>query len=214
MGVEVRLRSAVANVEGQTVRFKDGTTLDAATVVWAAGVRGALLGDALGVELGRGARVKVTPELHLPDHPEVFVIGDMAYLEGYTNGVAYPMVAQVAIQQGKQAARNILTSVRHTPAEPFVYRDKGQMATIGRRSAVLDAFGIKLTGFLAWLGWLFVHILYLIGFRNRLVVLTNWAYNYFTWGGGVRLISWTERMPDAATATEEARVVHHADVAA
>jgi NADH dehydrogenase len=193
MGVEVKLHAAVAAVDGDTITFKDGTQLSSSTVVWAAGVRAAELVDALGLAVGRGARVKVTPELNLPDRPEVFVIGDMAYLEGYKGGQAYPMVAQVAMQMGTQAARNILALAERRPLAPFHYFDKGQMATIGRRAAVFDAFGIRLTGFFAWIGWLFVHIIYLIGFRNRLIVLTNWAYNYFTYDRGVRLITGQER---------------------
>jgi NADH dehydrogenase len=188
MGVEVRLNSAVAAVEDARVVFKDGATVAASTVVWAAGVRAAQLSDALDVMRARGARVPVAPTLNLPDRPEVFVVGDMAYLEGYHGG-AYPMVAQVAMQMGKQAGRNILADLRREARQPFRYFDKGQMATIGRRAAVLDAFGVRLGGFLAWLGWLFIHIMYLVGFRNRLVVLTNWAYNYFTYDRGVRLIT-------------------------
>jgi NADH dehydrogenase len=173
--------------------FKDGTQLISHRVVWAAGVRSAELTDALGLPVGRSARVKITPELNLPDRPEVFVIGDMAYLEGYKGGQAYPMVAQVAMQMGKQAAHNILALIERRPLDAFHYFDKGQMATIGRRAAVFDAFGIRLSGFFAWVGWLFVHIIYLIGFRNRLVVLTNWAYSYFTYDRAVRVISGAER---------------------
>ena len=197
MGVEVKLRTAVAKVEDDTVAFKDGTTLDSSTVVWAAGVRAAQLADELGVAQSRGARVKITPELHLPDRPEVFVIGDMAYLESYKSGQAYPMVAQVAMQMGKQAAHNILALIDGQPPRAFHYFDKGQMATIGRRAAVFDAFGIRMVGFFAWVGWLFVHLIYLIGFRNRLVVLTNWAYNYFTYDRAVRLIAGAERKVDS-----------------
>jgi NADH:ubiquinone reductase (H+-translocating) len=193
MGVEVKLRTAVASVGDDSVSFKDGTTLQSSTVVWAAGVRAAELVDALGLALGRGARVKVTPELNLPERPEVFVIGDMAYLEGFKDGQPYPMVAQVAMQMGKAAARNILARLNDQPLRPFHYFDKGQMATIGRRAAVFDAFGIRMAGFFAWIGWLFVHIIYLIGFRNRLVVLTNWAYSYFTYDRAVRLITGAER---------------------
>jgi NADH:ubiquinone reductase (H+-translocating) len=193
MGVEIKLGTAVAAVDGDTVTFKDGTQINSSTVVWAAGVRAAELVDALGLAVGRSARVKITPKLNLPDHPEVFVIGDMAYLEGYKGTQAYPMVAQVAMQMGKQAARNILALIEDRPLGTFHYRDKGQMATIGRRAAVFDAFGIRLSGFFAWIGWLFIHIIYLIGFRNRLVVLTNWAYNYFTYDRAVRLITGQER---------------------
>ena len=189
IGVEVRFGAAVAEVAGGQVRFKDGSTLESQTVVWAAGVRGAKLADALGVALGRSARVQVLPTLNLPTRREVFAIGDMAYLEGYKPGVAYPMIAPVAIQQGEQAARNILALVEDAPLRPFRYFDKGQMATIGRRAAVFDAFGVRMSGFVAWVGWLFIHLLELIGFRNRLVVLANWVYNYFTYDRGVRLIT-------------------------
>ncbi len=189
MGVEVRVHTAVDTVEGTTVTLKDGSQIEAATVVWAAGVRAAQLSDDLHLPLARSARVPITPTLNLSDRPEVFVIGDMAYLEGYKENTAYPMVAQVAIQQGKQAAHNILAQLEQKPLLPFHYKDKGTMATIGRKSAILDAYGIKLTGFLAWLGWLFVHIFYLIGFRNRAIVLLTWAYNYFTYDRGTRLIS-------------------------
>jgi NADH dehydrogenase len=192
IGVEVRLGSAVANVEHDLVTFKDGTVLPAATVVWAAGVRASHLADALGVQQARSARVNVTSALHLPERPEVFVIGDMAYLEQTPGGAAYPMVAPAAMQMGTQAARNILAQVRGKPLRPFTYFNKGQMATIGRSAAVFDAFGIRMAGLLAWLGWLFVHLLYLVGFRNRVIVLLNWAYNYFTYDRGVRLILWTE----------------------
>lgn len=189
MGVEVRLESPVEAIGPGELTFKDGTTLKANVVVWAAGVRASMLADGLGEEQAKGGRVKVTRELHVPHRPEVFVIGDMAYLEGYKGGQAYPMVAQVAIQQGKRAARNILNSIAGRRMRPFFYLDEGIMATIGRRSAVLDAFGIRLSGRVAWFGWLLIHIMYLIGFRNRLIVLVNWAYNYFTHERGVRLIT-------------------------
>ncbi|MDW8404400.1 NAD(P)/FAD-dependent oxidoreductase [Chloroflexus sp.] len=188
MGVEVRLNAPVADADPNGLNFRDGSRLAAETVVWAAGVRGAPLADALGVTLGRGARVVVTPELTLPDDDRVFVIGDMAYLEGYRPGVAYPMVAPVAIQMGEQAARNIVAQITGQPMQPFRYVDKGQMATIGRSAAVLDAFGVRLSGWLAWVGWLFVHLMALVGFRNRALVLLNWAYSYFTYDRGVRLI--------------------------
>ncbi|WP_322821803.1 NAD(P)/FAD-dependent oxidoreductase [Chloroflexus sp.] len=188
MGVDVRLNTPVADADANGLRFGDGSSLATKTVVWAAGVRGAPLVDALGVTLGRGARVVVTPQLTLPDDDRVFVIGDMAYLEGYRPGVAYPMVAPVAIQMGEHAARNVLAQIDGRPMQPFQYHDKGQMATIGRSAAVLDAFGVRLSGWLAWVGWLFVHLMALVGFRNRALVLLNWAYSYFTYDRGVRLI--------------------------
>jgi NADH dehydrogenase len=189
MGVDVRLNSPVEAVNGRAVTFKGGESLATDTVIWTAGIRGASVADTLGVELGRGARVPVGPTLHLADHPEVFVIGDMALLETYKDGKPYPQVAQVAIQQGHLAARNILAALKGEPLRPFHYVDKGNMATIGRRSAILDAYGIQLSGPIAWLGWLVVHIFYLIGFRNRLLVLANWAYNYFTYDRAVRVIT-------------------------
>jgi NADH dehydrogenase len=163
--------------------------LAADTVVWAAGVRGAAITDTLGLELGRSARLKVLPTLDVPDHPEIFGVGDMIYLEGYKGDTPYPQVAPVAIQQGKQAAENILARMEGQSLQPFRYFDKGSMATIGRRAAVFDAFGIRMSGVIAWFGWLFIHLIYLIGFRNRVIVVANWAYNYFTYDRGVRLIS-------------------------
>ncbi len=192
LGVEVILNAPVKSVSEQAVTFADGQPLPARTVVWAAGIRSAHLVDALDLPLGRGARVKVLPTLNVPGHPEVFAIGDLVYLEGYKGDQPYPQVAPVAIQQGRHAARNILAQMAGRPMRPFHYFDKGSMATIGRRAAVFDAFGIRLSGVLAWFGWLFVHLIYLIGFRNRLIVLANWIYNYFTYDRGVRLISGDE----------------------
>ncbi|MDQ5826485.1 MAG: NAD(P)/FAD-dependent oxidoreductase [Chloroflexota bacterium] len=189
MGIELRMNSKVQSVESGLVTFEDGSTIQAGAVVWAAGVKGSELGNTLGVEQGKGGRLKIEPALHLPGHPEVFAVGDMAYLEGYKEGQAYPMVAQVAIQQGKHSAHNILEQAAGREMTPFKYFDQGSMATIGRRYAVLDAFGMRLSGRLAWFGWLFIHIIYLIGFRNRLIVLTNWAYNYFSYERAVRLIT-------------------------
>jgi len=189
MGVELRLNAPVDDVEKGLVRLKGGAQIASNTVIWAAGVRASRLAETLGAEQAKQARVKVEPTLHLAGHPEVFVVGDMAYLEGYKGKEAYPMVAQVAIQQGKRAARNILARVTGSPMRPFRYFDMGTMATIGRRAAVLDAFGVHLSGRLAWFGWLLIHIFYLIGFRNRLIVITNWAFNYFTYERGVRLIT-------------------------
>jgi NADH dehydrogenase len=193
MGVDVRLKTAVASVEDGKVTFADGSSINAAVVVWAAGVRAAPLADMLGVKLARGGRVPVAPQLHLAEHPEVFVIGDMAYLEYVPRQGAqqspYAMVAPVAIQMGERASKNILARMRRQPLKPFKYFDKGNMATIGRRAAVLDSFGIRLTGYLAWMGWLVVHLMFLVGFRNRIVVLLNWAYSYFTYDRGLRLIT-------------------------
>jgi NADH:ubiquinone reductase (H+-translocating) len=175
MGVELRLSETVDSVEDGAVVLGDGTRIDATTVVWAAGVRAGDLAGQLDVPLGRGGRVEVTPHLHVAGRPDVFVIGDMAYLEGYQDGGAYPMVAQVAMQQGRRAARNIVAAERGRAPGEFTYLDKGQMAIIGRRSAVVDGIGVKLRGGPAWLAWLALHLLYLRGARNRFIVVLDWV---------------------------------------
>lgn len=189
MGVEVKLNTAVDSVEENIVTFKDGTLLAAHTVVWTAGVRGSSLAENIGIPLARSFRIPVQQTLNIEEHPSVFVVGDMAHLEDPKTKQPYPMVATIAIQQGKHAARNVLARMRLKPMKAFRYRDKGKMATIGRRAAVMDAFGIHVGGFPAWVGWLFVHLISLVGFRNRMIVMINWAYNYWTYDRGVRLIN-------------------------
>jgi NADH dehydrogenase len=189
MGVEVQMGVPVDTVENGQIKLKDGSTIEANTIVWAAGVRSAEVADSLGIKLARQSRVPIEPTLQLENHSEVFVIGDMAYLEGFKEKQAYPMVAPVAIQMGKLVGQNVLALQHNRPLKPFKYFDKGNMATIGRRNAIFDAFGIRMTGFLAWVSWLFVHLMSLVGFRNRLVVLLNWAYSYFTYDRGARLIT-------------------------
>jgi NADH dehydrogenase len=186
-GVELRLDDTVTAVDGATVELGSGSRISARTVVWAAGVRACDLAATLDAPVGRGGRVEVTPSLSLADRDEVFVVGDMAHLEGYKGGGAYPMVAQVAMQQGRLAAKNIVATLKGRARGEFRYLDKGQMAIIGRRAAVLDAFGLKLRGVPAWLAWLGLHMLYLRGFRNRLIVLLDWLSVYFspTRGAGV-----------------------------
>lgn len=199
MGVRLLLGRAVDSVAEGHVVFKDGERLATQTVIWAAGVKAAELAGALRVTTGRGGRVQVNPTLNLPERPEVFVIGDMAYLEGFNGDHPYPMVAPVAIQQGKLAAENILAIVTGKPQKAFAYFDKGNMATIGRRAAVVDAFGLRFDGILAWFAWLFVHLVQLVGVRNRMIVLTNWFYNYLTFDRGVRVITSQERPPDQSS---------------
>jgi NADH dehydrogenase len=190
MGVEVWLGAALAGADDKGVLFKGGGRLNCATLVWAAGVRGSPLVDTLGLTACRGSRVCVEPSLQLVGWPEVYAIGDMAYLESAV-GQAYPMVAPVAIQQGEAAARNIRRQTKGEQPLPFRYRDRGTMATIGRRAAVAQVFGLKLTGGLAWLAWLFVHLLSLVGFRNRVLVFLNWAYGYLSYDRGARIITET-----------------------
>jgi len=191
LGVTVYTNSIVTDVTEGTVAI-GGESIRAETVLWAAGVSASPLGAALGVPVDRAGRVKVLPDLTIPGAPNVFVIGDLATLAG-PDGRPLPGVAQVAIQMGKHAVRNILRALEHQPLRPFQYQDLGNMATIGRASAIADFGQVRLSGLLAWLAWLFVHILNLIGFRNRLVVLMQWAWAYFTYQRSIRLITGDDR---------------------
>jgi NADH dehydrogenase len=180
-GIEVRLDTPVASVDERGVQFKDGTQLTAGTVVWVAGVRPAPLAARLGVPLSRDGRVIVDTDLRIPDHDNAFVIGDLA--------AGWPQLAPVAMQQGRHAVRQIHRLRHERPTRPFRYRDKGTMATIGRGAAVAELpLGVHFSGFVAWLLWLFLHLVTLVGFRNRAVVLLNWAWNYLTYDRGARLI--------------------------
>jgi NADH dehydrogenase len=203
LGVEVKLGALVETVADDGVRLRGGETLRARTVAWAAGIRGAPLGARLGVPLGRGARVPVGPALQLEGHPEVYVIGDLALVEG---GEALPQVAQAAIQQGQCVADNLVRARLGRPPRAFAYRDPGSMATIGRNRAVAWVFGLRLAGRLAWWMWLVAHIVFLAGFRNRVVVFVNWVYAYFTYDLGLRSIVGPRRAGGAA-AHAEAREV-------
>ena len=185
--VEVRLGTLVRRVGADGVELGAGEWLPAETVVWTAGIQGDPHVRAWGLPVGRGGRVPVTPKLHVPDRPEVYVIGDLAYLEG-PDGEPYPQVAQVAIQQGRCAGGNILRRLEGKEPRPFVYRDLGVLAVIGRNAAAAHVFGRAFTGAPAWLLWLGIHITWLIGFRNRLLVLVNWAWNYVFYRRAVRLI--------------------------
>jgi NADH:ubiquinone reductase (H+-translocating) len=186
-GVEVRLQTAVSAVSDRGVTFDDGSRLPTETVVWTAGVRGAPLAEASGMPTARGGRVPVLPTLEVPGCDRVYVVGDLAAFDD-EDGQPLPMLAPVAMQQGTHAAGNILRQLAGQEQLPFTYRDKGTMATIGRTAAVADIFGRAFTGFFAWLIWLAVHLAQLIGFRNRLVVLINWAWSYLFFERMVRLI--------------------------
>jgi NADH dehydrogenase len=162
------------------------------TVLWAAGVQASPLGRMIaasaGTEVDRQGRVMVSPDLSLPGYPDVFIIGDLAHLE--QDGQPLPGVAPVAMQQGRYAARVILNRLAQgKPLPPFHYRNKGSLATIGRKAAVADFGFARFSGWFAWVLWLFVHLLYLVGFQNRLVVLIQWAFEYFTFNRGARLIT-------------------------
>jgi len=185
--VEVRFGAAVESFDGTRVALKGGEIIPARTLVWAAGAKAAPLANTIGVRQGRLGRIVVTPTLQLPDHPEAFVVGDAAYFE--SGGQPLPMVAPVAIQQAEVAAENIQRLIAGRPPAEFVYKDPGSLATIGRNAAVAHIYGLRLRGFFAWIMWLVVHLIQLIGFRNRLVVLINWAWDYLFYDRAVRLIS-------------------------
>ena len=185
--IEVRFNASVADFDGERVRLKSGEVIPAHTVVWAAGVRATALNARLGLPTGRQGRIPVEPTLQVREHPEVYIIGDAAYRE--ENGEALPMVAPVAIQMGESVARNIARTLRGQALEPFRYRDQGTLATIGRNAAVAHVFGLNWRGFPAWVMWLVVHIIQLIGFRNKLFVLLNWAWDYFFYERAARLIT-------------------------
>jgi NADH dehydrogenase len=184
--VEVCFHVRVTDFDGYQVALQDGSAISARTLIWAAGVRAAGLVDRLGVQQARQGRVVVQPTLQLEGHPEVYVIGDAAYFEA--EGQPLPMMAPVAIQQARLATGNILRQVAGQPPLAFVYRDPGSLATIGRGEAVARLGRLQFHGFLAWWIWLAVHIFWLIGFRNRLLVLINWAWSYLLYDSAVRLI--------------------------
>jgi NADH:quinone reductase (non-electrogenic) len=184
-GVEVRLRTSVAAVETDGVMLDGHERLAARTVIWAAGIRAGDVAGRIGLPTGRAGRIRVAPTLEVIGFPGVFAAGDVAIVEGAEQ---LPQVAQVAMQGGAHAADNLLRQLRGEALEPFVYRDKGAMATIGRSRAIAEIGRVQLTGALAWWVWLLLHVVMLIGFRNRLVVLVNWAWNYLTYDRGLRAI--------------------------
>ena len=185
--VEVRHGAAVSGYDGSNARLKSGEVIPARTLIWAAGVRAADLAGRLGVPTARLGRVPVEPTLQLAGHPEVFLIGDAAYLEAEQEPL--PMMAPPAMQMGETAAANVGRLVEGKPCLAFRYRNPGTLAPIGRNSAVARIWGISFTGFPAWVVWLGAHILKLIGFRNKLFVLINWAWDYFFYDRAVRLIT-------------------------
>ncbi|HET8577709.1 MAG TPA: NAD(P)/FAD-dependent oxidoreductase [Methylomirabilota bacterium] len=193
LGVEVRTDAKVTRITPDAV-WVGGEQLRSRAVLWAAGVAASPLARSLGVPLDHAGRVVIEPDLSIPGHPEAFVIGDLATFTHQT-GEPLPGLAPVAIQQGRAAAENAWARLNGQPTRPFRYRDKGSMATIGRAKAVAVTGPLRLSGLVAWLAWVFVHIAYLIGFRNRFVVLFQWAWAYFTYQRGARLITgpWRRR---------------------
>lgn len=193
LGVEVRTSQMVTRVEPGAVWTGD-QKISAAVILWAAGVAASPLGRKLGVAVDRAGRVLVRPDLSIPDYKDVFVIGDLAALHD-ENGKMLPGVAPVAIQQGDWVAKNIARDLEHQPRRDFHYFDKGSLATIGRAAAVAQFGKLELSGYFAWLAWLFIHILFLIGFRNRLLVMIQWAWSYLTYERGARLITGSDELP-------------------
>jgi len=194
LGVTVWLGRKVTNIDAQGVQL-GGDRLEAKTVVWCAGVAASPIGATLGSPLARGGRVIVEPDLSVPGHPEIQAVGDLADLPGHRPPV--PGVAPAAKQMGRHAARNLLAALAGRPTRPFRYRDYGQLATIGRSKAVAMFGRIHVWGWLAWVAWLTAHIYFLIGFRNRLVVLIDWAWAYWTFERSARIVDKGAQRPEA-----------------
>lgn len=197
LGVEVRLGARVTDVSADAVRIGD-EVIRTRTVLWAAGLAASSLTKGLGVETDRAGRVKIEKDLTIPGDPRVYVVGDL--LSAQQDGAPIPGVAQVAMQSGRVAAQNILRTLSDTPRQPFRYVDKGSMATIGRAKAVADVNGRRFSGFVAWLLWLFIHVLFLVDFRNRLAVLFEWAWAYLTWQRSSRVILEAPASPSTRSA--------------
>jgi len=193
LGVEVRTSALVTRIAPGTVWIGE-ERLPAAVVLWAAGVAASPLGKKLGVPVDRAGRVLVNNDLSLPEHPEVFVIGDLASLKD-ERGNLLPGVAPVAMQQGRYVGKTIAGDLHQSPRKNFHYFDKGSLATIGRAAAVAQIRNIHISGYFAWLAWLFIHIMFLIGFRNRLIVMIQWAWSYLTYERGARLITGDTSLP-------------------
>ena len=209
LGVEVRTSTMVTGIEPGVVRVGE-TRIVAAVILWAAGVAASPLGKKLGAPCDRAGRVLVEPDLSVPGHPEVFVIGDLAAVKD-ERGKMLPGVAPVAIQEGQHVASQIRSELRGESRRNFRYWDKGSLATIGRAAAVAQFGRIHISGFVAWLSWLFIHIFFLIGFRNRLQVFIQWAWSYVTYERGARLITgntdlpgWTGMYPSDSSANQRA----------
>ena len=213
LGVTVRANTFVTGVDanGVTVKTQSGHAdrIRARTVIWSAGVRassfGQVIGRRLGAELDKSGKVKVNPDLSVPGHPEIFVVGDLAHIE--QNGKELPGVAQVAMQGGAYAAKVIEKHLRGESVQPFRYRDKGNLAVIGRAAAVADIGGLHLSGLVAWFIWLFVHLMYLVEFANRILVFIQWGFLYLTYNRGARLITGQDEPVTEAAPEDVQRLV-------
>ncbi|MHA7944364.1 NAD(P)/FAD-dependent oxidoreductase [Formosa sp. 3Alg 14/1] len=189
LGVNVWKNLRVSDYDGKTVTTNSDTTFETATMIWAAGVKGANIKGIAGADLvSRSNRIIVNACNQLTTYPNIFAIGDVAQVVTETHPLGYPMMAQPAIQQGKHLGRNLKRLLEEQPMVPFVYKDKGAMATVGRNKAVVDMPNFKFQGIFAWFVWMFVHLFFLIGFRNRMIVFVNWVYNYIRFDREARLI--------------------------
>jgi len=186
--VEVQFHARLTDYNGQRVTLADGTQIESYTLIWTAGVKAAEVVETLRIERASSGRVRTGATLQLPDHPEVYIVGDAAYLED-EHGQPLPMLSTVAIQQGNVAADNLRHAIKGQAQHPFRYKDPGLLATIGRNAAVARLWGLSFSGFIAWVIWVALHIYRIIGFRNRLMVLINWAWDYFFYDNQVRLIT-------------------------
>jgi NADH dehydrogenase len=186
--VDIRLNSKLESYNGQEVKLADGTRIETQTVIWTAGVKATEIVDELKVEKAAGGRIRIEPTLQLPGHPETFVIGDAAFLLD-EKGQPLPMISTVAMQQGVFTAKSIRNLMNGKPLEKFHYKDPGLLATVGRNAAVARIWGISFSGYIAWVIWVFLHIYRIIGFRNRIIVLFNWAWDYVFYDNQVRLIT-------------------------
>lgn len=221
-GVDVRLASMVAEAREDAVILRSGEVIPTKTIIWAAGVRASPLAERLGPDLLRGFRVPVEPDLSLVDHPNIFAIGDLSGAgPDPAAGDLWPQLAQVAMQGGRHAANTIVRRLQGRPGRPFNYADLGNMAIVGRNAGIAELspryLSVKLRGFIGWLGWLFLHLVYLPGFRNRFSALFSWAYNYLTFDRHARLIlepkagiDWPEMEPVRVESKEREReLIHH-----
>ena len=193
LGINVLLNTQVVDFDGDKLSFKDGAYLTTKTVIWAAGISGVVPGGFPDDAIGRGKRLVVDHINRVKGFNDIFAIGDVALMStpDYPNG--HPQVAQVAIQMGRNLARNFLSILRNGDLKPFKYKDRGSMATIGRNRAVADLSFIKFSGFIAWLTWMFVHLMAIVGVKNRLLIFINWMWNYLTYDQSLRLILWAAK---------------------
>ena len=197
LGVDVRTGQRVTSIDAEGVAV-GSERIATRTVLWAAGVAGSGFGRSLGVPLDRAGRVPVRPDLSIADHPNIFVVGDLACV--LSDGAPVPAVAPAAMQEARHAARNVIRAARGEPTRPFRYKDKGSLATIGRSAAVADLGWIKLSGPVAWVAWLLLHLLFLVGFRNRAIVVFQWAWSFISYDRAARLITGPLRRPPDTSA--------------